>query len=203
VAVPETPAVPVAVPVSLPADSPAAPADPCQAGRSKKSPFRVNQGPLEAQCAEPGSDTPAQGTETATAPAQLTVSATDPPLAPVPSADEIKALLRADPPAETGQLEAALDALENSPGSEDDVFLLVRVLSKREPKYKLRLGAFFDPTDTREKGSVTPNVKYAYDEYLDSGLPESKAQIDRLVEWSKKPEANGAEGLAEFKAAVN
>ncbi|MDR2300887.1 MAG: hypothetical protein LBF38_02445 [Deltaproteobacteria bacterium] len=120
----------------------------------------------------------------------------------VPSKDELQALLRATPETETARLEEVLAALESNPGSEDDVFMVVRYLSRRDKKYKVRLGAFFDPTDSRKKGTVIPNVKYAYDEYAGSGQTEGRERIDKLVEWSKTDAAKGAEGLNEFIAAT-
>ncbi|MDR2366987.1 MAG: hypothetical protein LBF58_02580, partial [Deltaproteobacteria bacterium] len=220
-AVPVTPADPPAVPVTPAvapgADSPAVPVTPaaltedkpaaCQEMPSWKSPFWVDNSkaggaicgqpaPVEATGAAADKPADAAGTQTATV-------AVTPPAAKPPTREEVMALLRADPPIDTPRLEQALGLLENNPGSEDDVFLLVRVLSKRDPKYKIRLGAFFDPTDGRGKGEVIPNVKYAYDEYNDSGLPEAKELIARLVTWSKTAEAANADGLEEFKAAIN
>ncbi|MDR2387115.1 MAG: hypothetical protein LBE80_05955 [Deltaproteobacteria bacterium] len=121
----------------------------------------------------------------------------------LPSKEELQALLRANPPTESARLEEVLAVLENNPGSEDDVFMVVRYLSRRDPKYRVRLGAFFDPTDARNKGTVQPNVKYAYDEYLASGLTEGQERVNNLREWSKTDAAKGTEGLKEFIAAAN
>jgi hypothetical protein len=120
-----------------------------------------------------------------------------------PTKEEVIALIKASPPASVEELEQALNSLENVTGSEDEVFMLARSLSKRTPKYKVRLGAFFDPTDHRGKGSVVPNIKFAYDEYKDSGAIDSQGHIDRLIAWSKTAEAEGVEGLDEFNAAIN
>jgi hypothetical protein len=119
-----------------------------------------------------------------------------------PSREAIKALLSADPPAETQRLETALALLENTPGANDDVFLLIRVLAKRDPKYRLRLAGIFDPTVSGNKLGVRPNVKYAYDEYMASGQPEVPARVDRLIEWSKSEEAKGVDGYLEFLEAI-
>jgi hypothetical protein len=52
------------------------------------------------------------------------------------------------------------------------------------------------------KGLVRPNFKYAHDECVASGMPEAHARVDRLVEWSSGPEAQGVDGLGEFMEAV-
>jgi hypothetical protein len=119
-----------------------------------------------------------------------------------PSREAVKALLGADPPADTQRLESALAMLENTPGSNDDVFLLIRVLSKRDPKYRLRLAEIFDPTYWGNKLDVRPNLKFAYDEYMACGLPEAQFRVDRLIEWSKSEEAKSVDGYKEFLEAI-
>jgi hypothetical protein len=196
---------------------------------SRKSPFRIEKPAMDPAKAVPSVDDPPVKPEDAAEPADqdvtppatekvsappekgedVTTPATEKAAAPPEAAksagkaltsEELQALLRAEPPVATGVLEENLALLEQKPGSEEDVFLLVRVLSKRDPKYHLRLGAFFDPTDKRPKGSVAPNVKYAYDEYKASGQPEAQASIDRLAEWARSSVAAGADGLDEFNA---
>jgi hypothetical protein len=120
-----------------------------------------------------------------------------------PSKQEITDMVRAKPPVSDDKLVEVMNALENKPGREDELFLIVRVLSKRDTQYHLRLGAFFDPTDQRPKGAVTPNIKYAYDEYIAAGsVPEAQENINRLISWSKTSEAEGIEGLEEFRAVA-
>ncbi|MDR1111088.1 MAG: hypothetical protein LBP92_10445 [Deltaproteobacteria bacterium] len=128
------------------------------------------------------------------------------PAGQVPSRDEVRALLRANPPASTSDLEAALSLLETAPGSEEQVFLVARVLAKRDPRYHYRLGLFFDPADDGPKGGVTPNVMYAYDEYKSAGdLPEAVANLRRLSGWVKAngATAKGVDGIEEFERVLS
>jgi hypothetical protein len=101
-------------------------------------------------------------------------------------------------------MEIALSRLESQPGAEEAVFLLVRSMATRDRKYHLRLGAFFDPQDTRPKGAVTPNVMFAYDEYEAAGpTAEARQSRDRLVAWLERlapgGDAGGVEGIDDLK----
>ncbi|MDR1545163.1 MAG: hypothetical protein LBU12_00300 [Deltaproteobacteria bacterium] len=117
---------------------------------------------------------------------------------------EVDALLRrvaaSGQPLPMAECEELLARLENTPGAEDALFLLVRRMSKDESKWHLRLGAFFDPLDPRPSGSAVKNVKYAYDEYVAAGVTtESRARIEALVQWLNTPAASRAPGARALK----
>jgi hypothetical protein len=96
-----------------------------------------------------------------------------------------------------------LARLEATPKAEEATFLLVRAMSRRDPQYHLRLGAFFDPLDARPKGAMEPNAMFAYDEYsMASSLPESKDRIRALTMWLGTPASEGVAGVGDLKAKL-
>jgi hypothetical protein len=136
----------------------------------------------------------------ATPPAEAAAASTEQVAQPLQTVQE---LLRKKPAPEIAEMEALLKRLEATPASEEATFLLVRSLARREPSYHLRLGAFFDPLDTRPKGQMEPNVQFAYEEYsLASDLPEAKERIKALTAYLDTPEAQGVAGLSSLKAQL-
>ena len=79
---------------------------------------------------------------------------------------------------------------------------MARALSRRDAKYHLRLGAFFDPLDSRPKGDMPPNALHAYDEYSQAGGADARQKMNDLAAWLARPESSGVEGAAELKAKL-
>jgi hypothetical protein len=104
------------------------------------------------------------------------------------------------------ELEAAVSRLDGQAGSEDAVFLLVRKLAKKSPKYQLRYAEFFDPLDKRSSGSVKKNAKNAYDEYelaRKAGLKVARERQENLLEWAEDNFKKGDEGAIQLVDAFN
>ena len=100
-------------------------------------------------------------------------------------------------------MEALLRSLEATPNSEEATFLLVRAMSRREPRFSLRFGAFFDPLDQRPKGGAQVNALYAYEEYERAGdAPEARERRQALANWLATPSSQGVAGAAELKAKL-
>jgi hypothetical protein len=147
---------------------------------------------------------PVDGETTASGELPVDQSSDEKAVNPVPHPlEEVKALLREKPIPPLEKLEALLVRLEATPGSEEAVFALVRAMSARDPKYHLRLGAFFDPLDTRPKGEVKLNLLYAYEEYSEAkNQPEAQEKIKTLVDYLNNPEAKKIVGYDELKAEL-
>jgi hypothetical protein len=135
----------------------------------------------------------------------------DPVPAPVPAPGgpvaeplrTVQELLRSKPYPAIDAMEALLARLERTDGAEEAIFLLVRAMSRIEPRFHVRLGAFFDPNDNRPKGEARVNAMYAYDEYSEAGdLPEAKAKIQALSDWLGTPAAEGVDGADELRAKL-
>jgi hypothetical protein len=127
-------------------------------------------------------------------------------MAAEPVADPLKTvqdLLRTKPAPGVPEMEALLARLEATPAAEEATCLWARSLARRDPTYHVRLGAFFDPLDSRPKGEMAPNVQYAYEEYSQAGdLPEAKERLQALTAWLDKPEAQGVAGAAALKTQL-
>jgi hypothetical protein len=109
--------------------------------------------------------------------------------------EQARELLRSN--ASEADLSAALDRLDGQPGAEDAVFLLARRLAPTSPPRRLRYAAFYDPLDTRPKGTVKPNAKFAFDEYAEAKKAGEEAAASRqeaLLEWAKANAKSGDEG---------
>jgi hypothetical protein len=134
------------------------------------------------------------------APAEAPAVVSAPPAAAGPvekPLETVQELLRRKPAPGLPDMEALLARLEISQGAEEASFTLVRAMSRRDSKYHVRLGAFFDPLDTRPKGQLSPNAQYAYDEYALAGdLPEAKDRLKALTAWLATPAADGVDGVA-------
>jgi len=100
------------------------------------------------------------------------------------------------------EMESALNRLDQTPGAEDAVFLLAKVLAGFKPQYRMRYAAFMDPTDERPTGSIKKDFLAAYAEYLTAqknGVPEAGPALERLRAWVESQSDSGDPNLARFR----
>jgi hypothetical protein len=84
------------------------------------------------------------------------------------------------------------------------LFDTVSEISKYEPEYKLRLGAFYDPLDKRPT-SVEKDPWVAWEEYTEAaalGASGARERLAALSEWANSPDAeNFPEAASRIQAA--
>ncbi|MDR1040463.1 MAG: hypothetical protein LBR80_09925 [Deltaproteobacteria bacterium] len=125
-----------------------------------------------------------------------------PPEAPSPAERARNLLARGASPEELAE---AATALEGS-GDQESVsalFQTVRELSKYDPAYRVRLGAFYDPLDTGPT-SVTKDAGAAYEDYREAaraGADNAQERMNKLLDWANSPaSASDPKGAAAVKA---
>jgi len=136
-------------------------------------------------------DQPAETSKTPTPPVALK------PKAPL---EEARELIRENNNQEA--MEQAFNRLDNTPGAEDAVFLLAKVLAGRKPQYRMRYAAFMDPADDRPSGSIKKDPLAAYAEYQTAeknGVPEAGKAMERLRSWVDSQPYSGDANLARFR----
>jgi hypothetical protein len=106
------------------------------------------------------------------------------------------------------QLERAFRqfSAQKDPESMDASYRLAQTLSKYDPRYRSRLGEYFDPLSTDPVPDyIAKNAYTAYQHYNDAeqaGFADAAIKLEALVDWSKTPAAAGQPGVDELKAAV-
>jgi outer membrane biosynthesis protein TonB len=106
------------------------------------------------------------------------------------------------------QLERAFRqfSAQSDPESIDAAYRLVQTLSKYDPRYRSRLGEYFDPLSKDPVPSyIAKNAYTAYKHYSaarDARFADADIKLEALVDWSKTPAAKGQPGVDELKAAV-
>ncbi|MDR1035630.1 MAG: hypothetical protein LBT40_03355 [Deltaproteobacteria bacterium] len=105
------------------------------------------------------------------------------------------------------ELSAQVQGMEGSddPAVVQVLFDTVRELAKYDPEYRVRLAAFYDPTDLRPT-TVRKDPSLAWEEYSEaarSGASGAQARLDALSEWARSsPDAaNYPEAAERIKSA--
>ncbi len=86
------------------------------------------------------------------------------------------------------------EAAKNAVNTADAIFLLAEDAAQNNiAPAMLQLGAYYDPSDTAPKGSISPDPLLAYQWYTKAGIAgqkDAQARLDALHAWAKKAAAD-------------